>query len=143
MIFISYIIKITNNKNINYDIKNKNNMNILMIYDENLIDILEKLDNNKNKYIISDNILKLNKNKIKILLLSLFNIASVINIKEKYIKIHIFSLHILYQINFLLKIFKINSIIQNNTIYIYDVLSIYNYYKIISFSNFIINIKKL
>ena len=143
MMFISYIIKITNNKNIIYDLKNKKNTNILFIYDKNLIDILENLDDNKNKYIISDNILKLNKSKIKILLLSLFNIASIINIKDKYIKIYIFSLHILYQIKFLLKIFKIDSIIQNNNIYIYDVSSIYYYYKIISFSNFIINIKKL
>ena len=142
-IFISYIEKIVENKDIVHNIIKNNNIIILKIYNKELIDILENIDNNKNNFLISENILKLNKQKIKILLVSLFNTSSSINIKNRYVKIYIFSCHILNQIKYLFKIFKINSIISNNNLYIYDELSIYNYYQILILNNYVNNTIKL
>jgi hypothetical protein len=104
---------------------------------------LYKIDNNNN--CISENILKLNKNKIKLLLKSIFDCSSIINNNDKYIKLQIFSNNIILQIKYLLKLFKIECYVYLNTLYIYDDLSIYHFYNKISYSyeNTILKLKHI
>ena len=135
LILLNYIKKIINYENLIYTInKNDDSILTLQIINKELIDKLNIIDNINND-IISDNILKLNKEKLKILLKSIFDSSSYIDIDEKYIKLEIFSNKMLYQIKYLLKLFKIESYLILNELYIYDDLSIYNFLNKISYNN--------